>query len=173
MSARSAQFFRYLWFMPSLGVRSPWSEQNQIRRRAEIKFGSLLRYWNCLNDFTSVVTKSGKIGWRHLWTSHLCFFMQILPCLVMHFSEMSLFVCISYVKVRMYFWIYHWWVGGVWYSTNAKMFKRNCKMCEVHITANAFTLSTRVLYCTTVWHIFSSHIFIFVDHTFLDQFSGP
>ena len=25
LSATSAQFFRYLWFMPSLGVRSPWS----------------------------------------------------------------------------------------------------------------------------------------------------
>ena len=24
MSATSAQFFNYLWFMPSLGVRSPW-----------------------------------------------------------------------------------------------------------------------------------------------------
>ena len=25
LSATSAQFFRYLWFMPSLGVRSPWT----------------------------------------------------------------------------------------------------------------------------------------------------
>ena len=24
LSATSAQFFRYFWFMPSLGVRSPW-----------------------------------------------------------------------------------------------------------------------------------------------------
>ena len=112
-----------------------------------------------------MVKKLEKIGWRHLWTSHLFYFMQILQCLVMHFSEMSLLV----VKVRMYFWIYFWW-EEVWYLTNAKMFKRNCKMCEVHITANAFTLSTRVLYCTMVWHIFSScSILIFLDHTFLDH----
>ena len=29
LSATSAQFFRYLWFMPSLGVRSPWIRPNQ------------------------------------------------------------------------------------------------------------------------------------------------
>ena len=27
LSATSAQFFRYLWFMPSLGVRSPWIKE--------------------------------------------------------------------------------------------------------------------------------------------------
>ena len=29
LSATSAQFFRYLWFMPSLGVRSPWLTGSQ------------------------------------------------------------------------------------------------------------------------------------------------
>ena len=30
LSATSAQFFRYLWFMPSLGVRSPWHWPKKI-----------------------------------------------------------------------------------------------------------------------------------------------
>ena len=32
LSATSAQFFRHLWFMPSLGVRSPWVYQNYSRQ---------------------------------------------------------------------------------------------------------------------------------------------
>ena len=60
MSALSAQIFRFLWFMPSLGVSSPCAHQSA---RPDNKKGSVCTYfstmlWGCPNALTQNVVQT-------------------------------------------------------------------------------------------------------------------
>ena len=55
MSATSAQFFRYLWFMPSLGVRSPWLHayvlENSLFENLAVQIYFIIDFWLCYIHF--------------------------------------------------------------------------------------------------------------------------
>ena len=86
LSATSAQIFRFLWFMPSLGVRSPWNYCNfQSRKRKLV--------WN------QKKLHSKGFAYEHCTTIHS------RPCLA-SIQRIKQKVYIRYFK-EIGLWIYH------------------------------------------------------------------
>ena len=81
LSATSTQFFRYLWFMPSLGVRSPWLQPLHILDFFLI-LDTLKPLWS---DLTDTQTSNGSL--------------YSFSCLRI-FSNLQLFYSLPYLFMR-------------------------------------------------------------------------
>ena len=122
MSLVCSQFFRYLWFMPLLGVRSPWFKQSfktilrvitsvpQKTLPSAVYSNTLLRSVRFSAEQTLVSFKSGFVYWRLNYLCILHYFHK--SGIHSHWHDLSFKAGLAlrrFLPLIFYYfcWIYH------------------------------------------------------------------